>query len=657
MTPPSSPPNDANRPRGIVHLVGAGPGDPGLLTLKGQRLLELADVVVYDALSNPRLLTHCPHAEQIYVGKRAAEHSKTQDEINALLIDLASQNKRVVRLKGGDPFVFGRGGEECEALHNAKIPFEVVPGITAAIAAPAYAGIPVTHRDFNSSFTLITGHEKEEQYQDPAASARSHGRKSVDGSSDLDWTSIAKLPALAFYMGVKSLPRICAKLIEHGMDPNTPAATIQWGTTPRQRTIVATVSTLPQKIEQEKITPPALTILGKVVTLRDTMQWYESRPLFGQTIVVTRTRQQASELSEKLEALGAAVIEAPTIEIVPPADPTYVNQAFAKLHEYDWIIFTSSNGVRATKQKLLDFGLDARTFGKSKIAAIGPGTAAAVTRDLCLNVDLSPSAFVAEALADELIRRGEVTGRKFLLLRADIARVFLTQKLEQSGAAQVHDIPIYETKPTTSLPEYLLEALDEKRVNWITFTSSSTAKNFTALLGPDYKAKLEGIHLASIGPITTDTLHELGLKPTMQAKVFNIQGLLEAITAHKIRRIEHRWRHRDRDGEHRDREDKESRRLSASIQTLHFLCPLCLRALRVSTLPWHLHAKMALPPLNVLPHPRRGLSLRRPQSKRPRRADDQVLHPRRPPRRRRPSRLPRTPPSAIRKSRPVPGPG
>lgn len=515
----------ASEQQGVVYLVGAGPGDPGLITVRGKQLLELAEVVVYDALSDPRLLVHAPSAQHIYVGKRAAAHSFTQEQINALLVELGSQGKRVVRLKGGDPFVFGRGGEECEALKNAGLPFEVVPGITAAIAAPCYAGIPVTHRDFNSSFTLITGHEKEEEYRDEQAKARG----SAVGSSDLDWAAIAKLPAMAFYMGVKALPRICAKLIEHGKDPSTPAASIQWGTTPRQRTVVATLATLPQAIIDNNITPPAMTIVGKVVSLRETMNWFEKRPLFGQTIVVTRTRQQASDLSLKLEELGAGVLEAPTIEIVPPADSSKVDAALARLHEYDWVIFTSANGVTQTKAKLANFSLDARAFGKAKIAVIGDATEKAVRDHLCLNVDLCPQSFVAEALADELVRRGDVTGRKFLLLRADIARPVLRERLEQNGAAQVHDIGVYETKQAGELPPHVVDAIAEQRVTWVTFTSSSTAKNFTELLGADYKQRLAGVKIASIGPITTQTLEELGLQPTIEAKKFNIEGLVQAI--------------------------------------------------------------------------------------------------------------------------------
>jgi uroporphyrinogen III methyltransferase/synthase len=512
---------------GIVYLVGAGPGDPGLITVKGARLLQRADVVVYDALSDPRLLVHAPQAQHIYVGKRAAAHSSSQDQINAILVEHASQGRIIVRLKGGDPFVFGRGGEECEALFAAGITFEVVPGVTSAIAAPAYAGIPITHRDFNSSFTFITGHEKEEPYKDDRAKARG----AAPGSSDIDWTSIARLPALAFYMGVKSMARIMERLIAHGMNPDLPAACIQWGTTPRQRTIVGTVSTLARLVEEAKIAPPAMTIIGRVVSLRDTLNWFERKPLFGQTIVVTRTRQQASALAERLEELGAGVIEAPTIEVRPPSDPSDVDRALTKLHEYDWVIFTSANGVAETKRKMVDFGLDSRAFGTARIAAIGDATASAVRDQLCLSVALCPPSFVAEALADELEMRQEVSGRKFLLLRADIARPVLRDRLDAAGAAQVHDVAVYETRPADSLPPYLLDAIDAKRVTWITFTSSSTAKNFAELLGSDYRTRLAGIHLASIGPITSSTLRQLGLPPSIEAEKFNIDGLVESILA------------------------------------------------------------------------------------------------------------------------------
>jgi uroporphyrinogen III methyltransferase/synthase len=510
----------------MVYLVGAGPGDPGLLTVRGATLLEQADVVVYDYLSNPQLLSHCRgDVEQVYVGKQAAAHSMSQEQINALLVEKGRSGKRVVRLKGGDPFVFGRGGEECEALAAAGIPFEVVPGITAAIAAPAYAGIPVTHRDFNSSFTFIAGHEKEQEYQEPDSRARN----AAPGSSDLDWPSIAKLPCLAFYMGVKSLPRICARLIEHGMAPDTPAATIRWGTTPRQRTVVSTVKELAAEVARAELKAPALTIVGKVVTLRDTLNWFERRPLFGQTVAVTRTRQQASELSQRLADLGAGVIEAPTIELAPSSDPAAVDDALRSIARYDWVVFTSANGVSFARSRLFDLGLDARSFGSAKLAAIGDATAAAVRRELCLTVDLCPDSFVAEALADALEQAGHVAGKRFLLLRADIARPILRERLSRAGASEVRDVAVYETRPAAQLPPPLPDALAAGELTWVTFTSSSTARNFAALLGPDYRDRLRGVKLASIGPVTTATLRELGLEPTVQAETFNVEGLVAAM--------------------------------------------------------------------------------------------------------------------------------
>jgi uroporphyrinogen III methyltransferase/synthase len=509
---------------GIVYLVGAGPGDPGLITVRGAELLKAADVVVYDYLSNPQLLSHCPGTEAIYVGKKAAQHSMTQEQINALLVELGKAGKRVVRLKGGDPFVFGRGGEECEALATAGIRFEVVPGITAAIAAPAYAGIPVTHRDLNSSFTFITGHEKEAAYRESEARLREPG-----SASDLDWSALAKLPCLAFYMGVKSLPRICRKLIEHGMDPQMPAASIRWGTTPRQKTVAGTVSDLAENVAAAGLQPPAMTIIGRVVELRQTMNWFENRPLFGQTIVVTRTRQQASELSQRLSELGANVIEAPTIELVAPADWSEVDSVLKSIATFDWVIFTSQNGVQFARQRLQEISLDARAFGKAKIAAIGDATAKAVREQLFLSVELCPESFVAEALADALAAKNEVEGRRYLLLRADIARPILREKLIAGGASQVQDVAIYQTRPVSAFPDSLLNALAAGEVTWITFTSSSTARNFVALLGDDYQAKLKHVSLASIGPITSTTIRELGLAPTVEAAAFHVPGLIDAI--------------------------------------------------------------------------------------------------------------------------------
>lgn len=490
------------------------------------RLLEQAEVVVFDYLANPQLLRYCPTAETIYVGKQASKHAMSQDDINKLLVQKGLEGKKVVRLKGGDPFVFGRGGEECEALAQAGVRFEIVPGITSAIAAPAYAGIPVTHRDLNSSFTLITGHEKEADYQAPEARARQAG-----AASDVDWAVLAKLPCIAFYMGVKALPGICKKLIDHGMSPETPAASIQWGTTTRHRTITGTLRDLPQKVADARLTPPAITIVGRVVQLRQTMNWFETRPLFGQTIVVTRTRQQASDLAQRLDELGARVIEAPTIELEPPRDPAEVNDTLRVAGQFDWVIFTSQNGVLFAKQRLMELGLDVRAFGKARIAAIGSATAAAIRDQLSLNVDLCPESFVAEALAAELLKQEQVRGKRFLLLRADIARPILREELQKNGAAEVRDVAIYETRIAPSLPPALLEALNDGHVHWITFTSSSTARNFAALLGDDYAKRLQGVKIASIGPVTSATLKELGLPITVQAEAFNIDGLIAALVA------------------------------------------------------------------------------------------------------------------------------
>jgi uroporphyrinogen III methyltransferase/synthase len=509
-------PNHPGGRGGIVYLVGAGPGDPGLITLRGAELLASADIVVYDALANPQLLRHCPTAEKIYVGKQADRHSKTQEQINVLLIEHGRCGKRVVRLKGGDPFVFGRGGEECEALAAANVPFEVVPGITAAIAVPAYAGIPVTHRDFNSSFTFITGHEKEES-------------ANLGAASDIDWTAIAKLPCIAFYMGARSLPRICDKLMAGGMSSDTPAATIQWGTTPKQKTVVGTVSNLTQRAAEANIGPPAMTIVGKVVELRSTINWFERRPLFGKTIVVTRSREQASELSRRLCELGANVIEEPTIELTPAEDQSAVDEALRAMTGFDWIVFTSPAGVKHTKRRLLELGLDVRAFGSAKLAAVGEETARAIRDQLSLKVDLCPQRFVAEALADALQQSGEVAGKRFVLLRADIGRPILAQRLQQGGAT-VRDVAIYQTRPVNALSESVRSALANGEIHWITFTSSSTVKNFLAQLGPDAAALLSRVRLASIGPITSQTIRAAGLN-AVEAKTYNLDGLVAAILA------------------------------------------------------------------------------------------------------------------------------
>jgi len=364
---------------------------------------------------------------------------------------------------------------------------------------------------------------------------------------------------MAFYMGVKSLPRICAALIEHGMDPTTPAATIRWGTRPQQRTVVGTIADLPQRVADAKLAAPAITIVGRVVALRETMDWFERRPLFGQTIVVTRTRQDASELSAKLAELGAHVIEAPTIELVPPADPKALHMVFRRMlrsrvydtvlqrrldkdHEamrvvkwenevaFDWVVFTSASGVRHARQFLLAKGLDVRVFGtSSRFAAVGAATAEAVRAELCIKPDLVPTRAVADALADALETRNEVAGKRFLLLRADIGRPVLVERLKAGGAAEVADVAVYETRRAASLPPHLIDALAAGEVDWVTFTSSSTAKNFADLLGADYRQRLSNVRRASIGPVTSTTMRELGLDPTVEAAAADIDALVAAL--------------------------------------------------------------------------------------------------------------------------------
>jgi uroporphyrinogen III methyltransferase/synthase len=330
-------------------------------------------------------------------------------------------------------------------------------------------------------------------------------------------------------MGVKSLPRICQRLVENGMSPDTPAAAIRWGTMPQQRTVVGTLATLAQRVEEAGLRPPALTIVGKVVSLRGTLNWFEARPLFGRTVVVTRTRQQASDLSDQLAALGANVIEAPTIELAPPADWRPIDDVLGRVGEFDWVVFTSANGVEFARRRLLETGRDVRAFGRARVAAIGDATAAALREKLAITADLCPDRFVAEALADAFAGRGEIAGKRFLLLRADIARPLLRERLQQGGAAEVLDLSVYETKRAAELPPELVAALDANEVQWVTFTSSSTARNFVELLGPAYREKLQNVKIASIGPITTQTLKELELEPTVQADQFNIPGLVAAI--------------------------------------------------------------------------------------------------------------------------------
>ncbi|MHB8377227.1 MAG: uroporphyrinogen-III C-methyltransferase, partial [Dehalococcoidia bacterium] len=412
---------------GFVSLVGAGPGDPELITVGGAARLAEADVIVYDRLANPRLLALArPGAELIDVGKTPERHTLSQDEINALLVEQARAGRRVVRLKGGDPFVFGRGGEEAEALVAAGLPFEVVPGVTSAVAAPAYAGIPVTHRALASSFAIVTGHE------DPAK-----------GDTSIDWAKLATgIDTLVFLMGTARLGEIARRLIDNGRAPTTPAAVIEWGTLSRQRTVTGTLATIDAAVREAGIAPPAVTVVGEVVRLRDGLRWFDTRPLFGKRVLVTRTRQQASDLSRALAAMGAEPVELPTIEIVPNTDAAQLAAALdaLKTAAYGWCVFTSANAAGIFLAHLRDAGLDARAFGRTRIAAIGPGTAEALAR-AGLRADLLPDRFVAEGLLDAF-RARVMRGQRVLLPRAAGARDALVGGLAAMGA-HVEELTLY----------------------------------------------------------------------------------------------------------------------------------------------------------------------------------------------------------------------
>ena len=502
--------------RNMVYLIGAGPGDPGLISVKGVRCIEKADVVVYDYLSNPRLLVHCrPGAEKIYVGKKGAKHTLEQEDINQLLIDKAAAGNVVARLKGGDPFVFGRGGEEALALKEAGIRFEIVPGITAAVAAPAYAGIPVTHRDLTSTFALITGHE------DPAKE-----------ESAIDWAKIATgVGTIAFYMGVKNLPRIVQKLVEHGRSPDTPVALIRWGTMPGQQTVVGTLEGIVQKVKDASLKAPAITLVGEVVKLRDELNWFETRPLFGRKIVVTRSRAQASDFVEQIESLGAEAVEMPTIRIADPEDFGPLDEAIDQIGAFDWIVLTSVNAVGRFVDRLFERGGDIRDLKGIKICAIGAATAEEV-RKCRVRVDLIPPKYVAESIVEALQKDGEIEGQRFLLPRADIARSLLPDEIRRLGGEAV-EVDVYRTVLEEEADADIIGRLVDGDIDLVTFTSSSTVRNFAKILGDDRLAKVkEAAHFASIGPITTQTAEELGIPIHTEATQHDIPGLVEAIMEH-----------------------------------------------------------------------------------------------------------------------------
>ncbi len=499
--------------KGTVYLVGAGPGDAGLMTLRGAELLARADVVVYDALVNPDLLRlAAKSAEIIYGGKRANAHAIPQEELNQLLVRKAKEGKCVVRLKGGDPYVFGRGGEEAEELAAAKIPFEVVPGISSIVAAPNYAGIPITHRDHCSSFTVITGHE------DPT--------KDV---TNIDWAQLAKTDGTKIVlMGVERIREIAEKLVANGMSAATPVAMIRWGTTGEQTSIEGTLATIADVVADKKFSAPAVTIIGDVVKLRRKLNWFENRPLFGQRIVVTRTREQASQLSKQLLERGADVLEIPTIKIIPPTRQRELAEALLELNSYDWLVFTSPNGVSAFFEYFFKAFDDMRDIGGVRIAAVGPATASKL-KELHLKVDLMPEEYVTEKIADAFKKFESIENLKILLLRAEVANPELPQKLEEMGAI-VDDVAVYKTIPESEDVNGAAAKLMESGADWITFTSSSTVENFHARFDlPALLKKFPKTKLASIGPETTKTILELGLKPAVEAKPHTIEGVVKAI--------------------------------------------------------------------------------------------------------------------------------
>jgi uroporphyrinogen III methyltransferase / synthase len=503
---------------GKVYLVGAGPGDPKLLTLRGKECLEQAEVVIYDYLANPALLEHVrPETERIYVGRRGRGEYGDQAEINRLMIDRALAGKIVVRLKGGDPFVFGRGGEEAEAVAEAGVPFEVVPGVTSAVAAPAYAGIPVTHRTLASSVALVTGHE------DP-----------LKPSPTVEWDRLAATSGtVVFLMGMKNLPAIVAHLTASGRPATTPVALIRWGTRAEQRTVIGTLADIVRKADEARLEPPTVIVVGEVVRLREKLNWFESRPLFGTTVLVTRPREQAGEFADLLAGSGARVLTMPTIAIVPPADWGPLDRAIADLARYDWVIFTSVNGVRFFFDRLRALGRDARALGRARFCAIGPRTAEALAGQ-GFKADLVPKEYQAEGVL-EAIKKEDMKGARILIARAKVARDLLPEELRARGA-DVTVAVAYRTVRPEADGAALKEHLRRHEIGVVTFTSSSSVRNFVELFADwaEASALTANAVVACIGPITAETAESYGLKVGIRAKENTIPALAEAIVSHFV---------------------------------------------------------------------------------------------------------------------------
>jgi uroporphyrinogen III methyltransferase / synthase len=505
-----------SRRTGKVYLVGAGPGDPGLLTLKGKECLEAADVVLYDYLANPVLLQYASsRAQRVYVGRRGRGQYQDQADINRLLIERAKEGNVVVRLKGGDPFVFGRGGEEAEAVAAAGIDFELVPGVTAAIAVPAYAGIPVTHRTLASTVTFVTGHE------DP-----------TKPGTLLEWPKLASTSGtLVFMMGMKNLPLIARQLLSEGRPSNQPVAAIRWGTKADQQTIVGTLGDIVAKVEAAHLEPPTVIVVGEVVRLRGQLNWFETKPLFGKRIVLTRAREQAREFSQLLAAYGAEPIEVPTIQIVPPANWQAIDDAVSRLSTYHWLIFTSVNGVRPFMDRLHTAGKDARALANLRLCAIGPRTAQELGT-YGLTPDVVPAEFQAEGVIAALASVG-IRGSRVLIPRAEVAREILPEQLRELGAT-VDVIPVYRTIAPAVDVAFLTQQLHDGQVAVVTFTSSSTVRNFVELFGgrDAVSPLLERVVVACIGPITASTAKEYGLTVSVMPAENTVPSLAEAIVRH-----------------------------------------------------------------------------------------------------------------------------
>ena len=498
---------------GTVYLIGAGPGDPGLLTLRGRDLLAACDAVVYDYLANSALLAHVrPDAELIYVGKRGGDHTLPQPEISRLLVRLAKEGKSVARLKGGDPYIFGRGAEEAEEILDAGLDFEVVPGVSSALGASAYAGIPLTHRAYSSSVCFATGHE------DPTKPESAH-----------DWNALAKGGStLVFFMGVKNLPIIVENLMRAGLDGATPAALVCWGSTPRQRSLATTLAELPAKAVEHEFKAPSLIIIGKVAALRQKLAWFEKKPLLGKGVLVTRSREQASSIVAMLGDLGAETFEFPSIRVEPCEDYSPLREALCCLHTYDWILFTSVNTVSFFWKQMAMLGLDSRALSMCRIAAVGPATSSALAAKGII-ADFIPGVFTADDILKGLLAQGMKDMR--ILMPGALERATVLPEGLRAAGADVSEVTAYVTKPETENAGLLFDMLNAGRIHVVSFASSSAVKGFLRRIPPEILCRYPNLRYACIGPVTARTLTDAGLECHIMPAEHTIPALVEAIAA------------------------------------------------------------------------------------------------------------------------------